>query len=885
MVERWTAHYPELGELSKALKELNSSIGAVGEPKGAPQHALARARVGGEIRRFQDQAALLAPESEQLRSRLVEAPLNSLRLLHQELLSELQRSPESSRAIGGEALCKGLREVLDGTGQSAMSSVTDVYEIWVQKYLREPLEEIYEHRKQITDLLDRNAAVELNIAKEIQVLSSQISQPGSGPSAPDLVEARSTAVQKLLSCMGAKHKAVSGSKPRSSKLLESKLVEFEQAHAQSLVVLREEASEHAAAAECIDLQVKAVKNYMEQKDRIHSINGGAAAERRQQRVAKVSRMIGVLREAFTDILEMLQECRQDGERTVVEEEEQRAAAEGGEELLRSLSSHRSLRTVALQRTEDAVGLQVRFASWLREAYIVMKDKVTQNASTLHARLQSDKARILMLSRLANDKGKPPNGDEGDTDLLRTSSIQDSITADPSPNEVADLESGCQESQQKWAEQVAAAEEWLSKFFYTRLHKQLGKSSSEDAEDTNNPMAIADSPNKARTETYSIHDDDVNSPASQERSSLEQHFDALDASVKERTSREKVPEESLDQPTKVWVPKASPKVGKTAIVPPLKSLPTPISVEEEPAENKQDSECIQRNGGAQVGNGLQFESGNDRSFHSARVTGDISEASSDMLSSGDTSSRVSPVVTDGPSISASTPETAREVQIANAAPTIKYSEIISALPTVVSSPLPPPPPLHFAPSELRTPVTHLNASIQRGRPIGGASSVPTPKPAIILREVGPSRLATQTASSSCVQPCTRTEPIVGAAFVQIAEPIVGAEKLLPTGHCVRMGLTRASSVSAPSTRPARAASAGSLLRVHSANAPSFSTRTALPGGSEGMLLSSSYSSLPKSDVPIQYPHHEAPYHDQRRFQPMIRSSPCTRFGWLGVRMPT
>ncbi|CAK0901491.1 unnamed protein product, partial [Prorocentrum cordatum] len=127
-LERWAGHYPELqplASLPKALDALEAGVRRLGDPAEAPDPGEVRAGVGMEVAELQELLASLRPSAERLRTQLAKGPLSSLTALNLQLQSELQRGPGLP---GGQALCEGLREVLDGAGCSAAPALDDALE-------------------------------------------------------------------------------------------------------------------------------------------------------------------------------------------------------------------------------------------------------------------------------------------------------------------------------------------------------------------------------------------------------------------------------------------------------------------------------------------------------------------------------------------------------------------------------------------------------------------------------------------------------------------------------------------------------------------------------------------------------------------------------------
>jgi len=400
-VERWSACYPEIEPLSHVLKNLHSSFRAFGEPRSNIScDAEARNVVNAETSEFRELAKSHGALAEQMRHSLDDVPLSSLTALHMELQSEMQRSPSSGSAIGGVALCDGLRDVLDSAGRGVPSVANDLFAVWVQEFVRQPLQEIHTRAQRVASLINSYVTQEHSMVERIRSVSEQICQPGYRSDRVELMDTRSVLAQHLLALLREKQREVDGKEPDMVSLLDVKLRSFEQAHSASLQTHRDEVAHHGAAAENLFRQTEMLARYKEQKGRSYHIETKTTEERGQQRAAKVLRVAEVLQQAFTGILETIEECRHDGARRCRVEHEQQHVAQVTEDLKKRFSSLQELHMAVARRSEEAIGVELKFANWIREAYAAMKDHVSQQAKSFCGCISFDKARMLALSRIA-----------------------------------------------------------------------------------------------------------------------------------------------------------------------------------------------------------------------------------------------------------------------------------------------------------------------------------------------------------------------------------------------------------------------------------------------------------------------------------------------------
>mmetsp|Transcript_32885 Transcript_32885/g.87960 ORF Transcript_32885/g.87960 Transcript_32885/m.87960 type:complete len:280 (+) Transcript_32885:1-840(+) len=261
-----------------------------------------------EVAELQELLASLRPSAERLRTQLAKGPLSSLTALNLQLQSELQRGPGLP---GGQALCEGLREVLDGAGCSAAPALDDALEKRAQDYLREPLERLLEHSRR-HDAERRGEAGGLTgparkAVQQIQELSAQIVQRTFRSDRLELMDSRSLLVQQLLGSLEARQRTGG----EVHELLAGRLQAFEEEHSGSTQACQAEVQHHSAVTETLDRNLESVASYLREKERAREVEDQATAEQQQRRFERVSKVVQTMQEACETILEIAEEGRRD----------------------------------------------------------------------------------------------------------------------------------------------------------------------------------------------------------------------------------------------------------------------------------------------------------------------------------------------------------------------------------------------------------------------------------------------------------------------------------------------------------------------------------------------------------------------------------------------
>mmetsp|Transcript_113010 Transcript_113010/g.205497 ORF Transcript_113010/g.205497 Transcript_113010/m.205497 type:complete len:928 (-) Transcript_113010:195-2978(-) len=525
-LERWSAHYPELEALSETMKTLTSSLRAFGEPGPAASEAQVKSTIEAETSIVQKELALLRPNSESLRHSLNNVPLSSLSSLQKLLRKEVQ---QNSIGIGGEELVQDLQMLLETSSVGAPDSTNNLFEAWVQEFVHEPLHELFEHAKQVMVSMEMNMAMEHGILKQIRSLSEQICQPGYRSDRVELMDTRSVLVQQLLTALGAKQRAL-GMAESKTAVLDRKLHAFEQDHSSVVRAHREEVAKHTEIAEDLARKAQTMEKYTQQKERAYLLEDKAAEDRRQQRAKKFRRISESLQEAFSSILETIEECRHDKSRVIQAQLEQQHAAEAVREINSRIMEFQELYAAVNRHTEEAGALEQRFANWIREAYNVMRNQAIKHYEALQKMFATDKARMLALSHITVEhvqaqreqvaralelktleltscqeavsmmEFSKPGGEEIAEKLNKLEAVQEAVkwqqhevdaltlveerisrdvsqlmgaemanSLDAHKSRDGAIERSTVSSRDTWADEVSLAERWVGDFFYTWQH--------------------------------------------------------------------------------------------------------------------------------------------------------------------------------------------------------------------------------------------------------------------------------------------------------------------------------------------------------------------------------------------------------------------------------
>jgi len=258
---------------------------------------------------------------------------------------------------------------------------------------------MFQHAQQVASQLEMNMTVEHGIMTRIRALSEQICEPGYRADRVELMDTRSVLVQQLLNALVAKQRVVGASEAKMM-LLEKKQRSFEQAQSTCLRARRAEVARHGTVAEDLIRKDEFLERYLQQKLQALASEDQAAEIRAEQRAKKVLRVSEHLQEAFAGILETIEECRHDKSRLSQSVLDRDHSTQISVELQRTIAELQDLYANLSMQTDKAAKLEINFSDWLQEVYSAMREQASQSFQVLRTNFSTDKARMLSLSRIA-----------------------------------------------------------------------------------------------------------------------------------------------------------------------------------------------------------------------------------------------------------------------------------------------------------------------------------------------------------------------------------------------------------------------------------------------------------------------------------------------------